>query len=180
MKDQGCTQKKIARIIGFSESTISRELKRYSLDKEYYSRIAQQIANFRRKGANQLRCKIYNRSLHRYILLCLKKDWSPEQIAGRLKLLRPDDSSKNISYETIYQMIYRLFKAKKLTSISFLRRKKVKYRQSRIRRAKNMLNTNKKSIHSRPEEVKRNPSIGHWEGDTIEGKKKFWIYCNSC
>ena len=81
------------------------------------------------------------------------------------------EQSKNISHETIYKVIYGLFKAKKLDSGSFFRRKKVNYRQKRYKRAKSMAEQNKKSIHSRPKEIKINLTLGHWEGDTIEGKK---------
>ena len=42
-----------------------------------------------------------------------------------------------------------------------------------------MAEQNKKSIHSRPKEIKINPTLGHWEGDTIEGKKELWLYRHS-
>ena len=36
----------------------------------------------------------------------LKRRWSPEQIAARLRLEYPDDREMQISHETIYQSLY--------------------------------------------------------------------------
>jgi IS30 family transposase len=33
-------------------------------------------------------------------------DWSPEQIAGRLKAAYPDDESMRVSHETIYRSLF--------------------------------------------------------------------------
>ena len=119
MYDQGTRQKEIAKEIGFSPSTISRKLKRYGSTRNYYASTDQKVANFCKASANQLRRKKYNPILIRYILYSLKKKCSPEQIAGRLKFLYPNDPDKNISHETIYSF----FEEKKLNFTPFLRMK---------------------------------------------------------
>ena len=38
----------------------------------------------------------------------IRVGWSPEQIAGRLERMNPDDPSKQVSHETIYAALYSL------------------------------------------------------------------------
>ena len=170
MKDQGYTQTQIAKELGVSKSTISRELHRLSPE-TYYAKTAQKIADAHRKSANSQRAKRYDRLVKRCVLFYIRKKCSPEQIAGRIKVLRPKDKHFWISHECIYQMIYFLAQEEGYDFRSFLRHKKRNCRRKRVYRAKSHFNEKKKSIHSRPEEIESRESFGHWEGDLIEGKK---------
>ena len=51
--------------------------------------------------------KSSNCKLTEYIENGLNKTWSPEQIAGRLRLEYKDDKSMKIGFKTIYRWIYK-------------------------------------------------------------------------
>ena len=44
--------------------------------------------------------------LRETVVRCLKKKWSPAQIAGRLALENPDDHDQRVSHEAIYRAVY--------------------------------------------------------------------------
>ena len=105
--------------------------------------------------------------LRKYIVRKLKKFWSPEQIAGRLKKSKGETI---ICHETIYAFVYE----RRPDLIKYLRHQKSKYRKKRgsnirIKLAKAM---KIKRIEERPEIVDERQRIGDWEGDTIIGKEK--------
>ena len=105
--------------------------------------------------------------LRKYIVRKLKKFWSPEQIAGRLKKSKGETV---ICHETIYAFVY----DKRPDLIKCLRHQKCKYRKKRgsnirIKLAKAM---KIKRIEERPKIVDERQRIGDWEGDTIVGKEK--------
>ena len=99
-----------------------------------------------------------------YVLQKLGERWSPEQIAGRLKL---DGILPTISHTTIYKYIYSQTdenERKKL--IKQLRRKGKPYRHEK-QTVYNQTNRAKHSIHDRPSEVEGLSRLGDLEGDTI-------------
>jgi len=42
------------------------------------------------------------------VKILIKADWSPAQIAGRLKRMQPDNPTKLVTHETIYAALYAL------------------------------------------------------------------------
>ena len=98
-----------------------------------------------------------------YIKASLEKHWSPEQIAGRLKL---ESRYKYVSHKAIYHYLY-LPDNKEL--IKLLRRKgKPKYTKTNI--GFNKTNRDKNNIANRPEAINNLERYGDLEGDTIFGK----------
>ena len=101
----------------------------------------------------------------------LRLGWSPEQIAGKLKTMHPDDPDRRVSHETIYAHIYAHPRGKLRTDLIALLRKSRKTRRPRARgedrrgTLKNMTN-----IAVRPKDVDSRAIPGHWEGDLIKGK----------
>lgn len=91
-------QKEIAVIIGVHKSTISRELRRNKSQRVYRYKFAHNQALNRRK--EKASCRILH-SDWELIEKLIKKDWSPEQISGRLKRMH----GISISHEWIYQYI---------------------------------------------------------------------------
>jgi len=98
------------------------------------------------------------------------EQWSPEQIARRLREAFPDDESMRISHEAIYQALYvqgRGALRRELTAClrtgRALRkpRRRADGRRERIK--------DKVLISERPAEAEDRAVPGHWEGDLILG-----------
>jgi len=171
LKQAGLSNKEVARELQRNVATIGRELKRnQSVEKKkYLPGNAQELYERRRSAANQQFHKIIPGSkLEKYILQKLKKYWSPEQIAGRIKKKRLFKTT--VVHETIYQYIYHdkpeLKKYLRCTKGKYRRRYGTKIREKQREEAK------KKRIDERPKIVETRQRIGDWEGDTIVGDEK--------
>lgn len=169
LKRVGVLQKDIAKLLNKTPSAISQEIaKNKGGDGKYRARSAKQKTIKRRLLANARFKKLENNPwLVNYIIRKLKLYWSPEQIAGRLKLDYPEDKKRQIRKDTIYKFIY--FERKDL--VKYLRCKKGKYRRrygTRIRE-KEREKAKKKRIDVRPCIVEKRSRVGDWEGDTIVG-----------
>jgi transposase, IS30 family len=118
--------------------------------------------------------KLHNERLHARVEQDLKDNWSPEEIAGRLRQEFPDDGSMQVSHETIYRALFIQGKGtlrKELTSClrtgRALRRprNRVDGRSNPDRRIPDKI-----MISERPAEADDRAVPGHWEGDLILGK----------
>lgn len=102
----------------------------------------------------------------------MQDDWSPEQIAGRLKTNPPPNlKKKKICLETIYQYIYdggTDYGGKPL--YKYLRKKKLFRQKHYSRKPKKIMITDRISIHDRPEEINIKSEYGHWESDSVSCK----------
>lgn len=172
---KGANLREIAKAMGRSVSTVSRELKRNSTSKQEYSAVAAEKKYHERR----LKCRrhklLLNEELHALIKqLFLEQQWSPEQIANRLT---HESSTFRISYATIYRAIY-----DGMFDTSAQRRskgnrgaiRKLRHR-GKTRRRKGTLETRGKivisnRIQERPNEADERQVIGHWEADTVAGK----------
>ena len=100
----------------------------------------------------------------------LKLGYSPEQIAGTLKLIHPQDPTLQVSHETIYTAIYAMPRGELRTEVvGWLRQGHAKRRprtrgEDRRGQIPDMVN-----IRDRPPEVDERLVPGHWEGDLIKG-----------
>lgn len=165
LKRRGLTQLEIARELSKDQSAVSRELKRNcKLGKGYHAGEAKRIVLERREQTHQSRRRIENDPwLRQYIIKKIKKHWSPEQIAGRVRL----DHNVIICHETIYQYVYNQRPDLK----KYLRCQKGKYRRrygTRIRE-KQRAEVKKIRIDKRPDVVEKRERVGDFEGDTIVG-----------
>jgi transposase, IS30 family len=167
----GKTQEQIGIAIGFSKSSVCRDIKlckKNSYSAIEASRISVGNSSNRRSG----KCKnIYQKALGDVVLEKLKLRWSPEQIHLHLRKEYPNNPAMQISMESIYFYIYIHAKPElKKLLINQLRQKRA-YRGN-VRRGADKRSTIKDavSIDERPEEVKGRLIPGHWEGDLIMGK----------
>ena len=107
MKGQSASVRAIARTLGRCCSTVSREVQRNTTEDCVYS--ARRAGDRARelRGMQRRRTKLSTDSvLFDVVRHYLQEGWSPEQIAGTLKRVFADDSSKTVSHETIYNAIY--------------------------------------------------------------------------
>jgi IS30 family transposase len=157
----------IARILGKHQSSVYRELSRNEKSGVYLSHRADSASHERRcKGKN--RPKRNNSKLMEEVESRIRKDHSPEQIAGRLKLDHPEDTSWHISHETIYQHIYaRINDGSDLQA--HLRQSGKKRKKRSAKKDNRGIIPNRVFIDKRPEIVNAKTQVGHWEGDTVEG-----------
>jgi IS30 family transposase len=126
--------REIARRLKRHHSTLAREIKRNSPRYPgfvYWHELAQAKAIERRHLARHHRRRT-NGMLCQYVLNCLKAHWSPQMIAGRLKLSYPHDESMRISPKAIYRWIYLDAKegGQLYTCLTFRHRRRRKQRSS--------------------------------------------------
>lgn len=161
----------IARDLGRSPSTVSRELSRNGGSDHYRASDADQAAWDRAHRPKP--CKLLkHRHLARLVAIRLRQQWSPQQIAGWLKHSYPDDMELHVSHETIYKTLFiqaRGALKKELTE--HLRRTRV-MRRSRHHTQKTDNHgqiSDAVSISERPAAVEDRAVPGHWEGDLLFG-----------
>jgi len=99
------------------------------------------------------------------VIELLKKKFSPEQISAELKL----NSEFEISHETIYKFVIE-DKKKGGSLFKYLRiMPKVRRKRYNSRDSRGIL-PGKRHISTRPAEVEKRASVGHWEADTMVAK----------
>ena len=173
----GHSMRSIAAQLGRAPSTISREIKRNGGQEGYRASQADQSAwdRGRRPKAGKL---AKNRALARIVAGKLQLQWSPEQVAGWLKRTYPDDTSRQVSHETIYRSLFIQARgALKKELVEHLRRSRV-MRRSRHHTQKTDKHgriTDTVSISERPAGVEDRAVPGHWEGDLLFGSKNSQI-----
>jgi len=152
-------------------STISREVNRNGGLKHYRASRADQAAWDRAQRPKS--CKlIIHRALARLVATKLNALWSPEQIAGWLKYMYPDDEHYQVSHETIYKSLFIQARgALKKELLQHLRSKRMMRRSRHASLKGEGLGkiTNTVSLRERPASVEDRAVPGHWEGDLIFG-----------
>ncbi|MGB3185173.1 MAG: IS30 family transposase [Ornithinimicrobium sp.] len=96
----------IARRLGRSPSTISRELARNNDGKGANRATTAHPLAYERASRPKRAKLVTNVALRKWVELDLTKKYSPEQIAGRLREDYPNDPEMWVSTETIYQSLY--------------------------------------------------------------------------
>ncbi len=164
LRRQGLSSATIACILGRHPSTILREIRRNHArsDGRYRAQLADWYARGRRSRSR--RNRRFSAADWARVEALLRKDWSPEQVAGWLRR----QGLLAISHETIYRYIW----ADKhdggtlhghLRGARKKRRKRYGSYESRGRVA------GKRPITTRPVIVEARAQLGHWEADTVLG-----------
>jgi len=163
LKRQGYTKAEMARALGRHPSTIGRELRRNERSGgAYVALVADQMCRARRSRSR--RNRRFTAEDWALVVAHLEEEWSPEQIAGRLKRR----GKLRISHETIYWHIWEDRRGggqlyRHLRGAQKKRRKRYGRYDSRGRLA------GKRPISERPPGAENRSRVGHLEGDTMIG-----------
>lgn len=163
----------IARRINRPASTVTREVQA-NVKRPWCYR-----AEKAQKRTNRLKARGRQKKLDTHLFLKdyvyekLRQEWSPEEIAKRIKLDYPQSNDMRISHETIYQHLYCLPRGELKKELMRGLRQERKLRQPRRyahyrrQRIQDII-----SISERPAEVRDRIVPGHWEGDLLIGKRR--------
>jgi IS30 family transposase len=164
LRRDGLSPAAIARVLGRHRSTISREVRRNGTPRDgcYRPQLAEWYARGRRAHSRRNR-QFSGADLERVRAL-LAEHWSPEQVAGRLRL----EGRLQISHETIYRYIW-ADKAAGGTLYTHLRGARKQRRKRYGRYDSRGRVAGKRPITARPAVVETRTQLGHWEADTVVG-----------
>jgi len=162
LRKGGHSQREIAKLMGRSPSTISRELQRNTGKRGYRPIQADRLALERR---GKPRTQKMTPEIMAHIEKCLQKEWSPEQISGTMERIL----SVRISTERIYQHIWadkeaggELYKRLRIAG----KKKRRKTRGSKDWRGRI---PDRVDIDQRPACVDKKERVGDWEADLVSG-----------
>jgi IS30 family transposase len=176
LKEQRKSLRSIAKKLGRSQSSLTRELKRnIKYGNEYFGNIylpckAQGLAD-KRASKQRYKAPLKEPLIFLYVRKHLRPPdgWTPEQIAGRLPI---DHPGYTIDDETIYRYIYRRSsKRYKLWQCLPNARKKRMHKGGRTVKRDGKI-PGVITIDLRPNAVNERQELGHWETDNIIGKAK--------
>ena len=156
----------LGRRLGRSAVSISREIHRNSGRRGYRPKQAHALAQHRarRAGPRRFTLEVRVNAEKR-----LREGWTPEIISGRARL----EGRAWVCKETIYKHVYADAKAggnlwEHLPRSGRKRKRRCPRKEDRGRGRI----PNQRRIDTRPAEVETRKTVGHWEGDLINGASK--------
>ena len=165
LKKSGLSVRGVARALEVSASTVSRELRRNRGRRGYRMRQAQRMARSRRRLASSRPRKL-TAALWGRIEGCLGWQWSPQQIAGRIRL----EGGVSVGKTWIYRQVW-MDRAAGGTLYRHLRRRgKKANRRGRCGAGRGLI-PGRVDIVERPAVVELKRRVGDWELDTIIGAR---------
>jgi IS30 family transposase len=171
LRESGLGVRAVAARMRRSPSTICRELARNAAPGGGY----QPERAHRRAWERQRRPKPSklsgNPALREEVQQLLDRRYSPEQAAGRLRVLHPGDPAMRVSHETIYQSIYVYPRGELRRELRACLRSGRAVRRPRGRREMRGQIIGAVPIGQRPPEAEGRLVPGHHEGDLILGSK---------
>ncbi len=162
----GWSRCKIASRLGRHHSTVSREIERNSGKRGYRHKQAEEFAERRRSKASSVPRKMTKKLWAVVIDLLVLHHWSPEQIAGRLRL----EGVVSVSAKWIYNYIWADRAAGGTLFRNLRRRGKKPCRRGRDGSGRGVI-PGRADISERPGEVEEKSRVGDWEADTIIGSR---------
>ena len=169
--DAGLKQVEIARRVGRSPSTISREIRRHrSPGGDYSALVADSRALGRAMRPKEF--KLADPVLGAQVTQWMDQGWSPGLIASILRRDNPEDRSRWVSHETIYQSLYVQARGSLRADLhqQLSTRRGTRKSRERVGAGKGgWAFKDALKISQRPPEVADRAVPGHWEGDLIVG-----------
>lgn len=159
------SRRKIAKEIGRSTSTITREFKRGVTQKDQYFAVTTQLKVDSKKRNARRKRKTDNPVIQKYIIDKIKPPflWSPEIISVKIK----EDLGISVGKDSIYTFIYK--DKPELTRYLF-RRHPGKKTRNKAKKTDRTLIPNRTGIEKRPDKANNREEFGHFEADTIVSK----------
>jgi IS30 family transposase len=162
--------RQIAREIGRSPSTVSREIRRNLGSQGYRAKRADRLAWERALRPKPCRLALH-RELRWRVAQKLAVQWSPQQISSWLRQQFPSNQDMQISHEAIYRSLF-------VQTRGVLKKELAAHLRTRrhMRHAKGGNSGHSQgqipdmvSIRERPAEAEDRAVPGHWEGDLVTG-----------
>jgi IS30 family transposase len=168
LKMMGKSFREIGRKMRRSHTTLSREWRRNA---PYYQKYIPCKAHTKAKnrGSKQrIRAPLKSPTIYLYVRTTLRQGWSPETIAGRLRI---DHPGQKVHHETIYRYIYRrdMRRHRLWEHLTIGRKRRMKKLGRKKRKHSKIVDAVR--IDKRPKLVERRNRVGHWETDNMEGPK---------
>ena len=165
---KGYSQRSIAKVLGRSQSNISREITNNNVHGIYNAKKAKQKAYVKRKYSKYQGMKIQeHKELRWFIIKQLQQYWTPEMIAGYLQ--HEQDSLPTVCTKGIYKWLYSAYGQK---YCYLLPKQRVKPKKRRKKKTKREMIPNRIGIEQRPVAANLRLHIGHLETDTMVSGKK--------
>ena len=156
-------QNEISWRLGKTSGSISREIKRNTGLRGYRPKQAQEKAQAQAKRPGPRR---FTEQVRADAETQLKAGWAPESICGRARL----EGRPHVCKETIYKHVYADAKAGGTLWTHLPRAKRKRHRRCPRKDGHNRGRIpNQRMIATRPVEVETRKTVGHWEGDLING-----------
>lgn len=163
--EKGYKQRPIARVLGRSPNTVSYEIRTNSTLGVYDPRKADAKARVRKHYRKLEWSKINeNPALMQFVVEKLEAHWNPDEIAGYLKRTK---EAPYVSKTAIYEWL-RTSRGERYCEHLYSKRKRVKKRKPKT---KKVLIPNRVGIACRSVGADNRTRGGHWERDTVVGRK---------
>ena len=158
---KGYSLRSIAEVLGRNPASVSREVKNNGTKGQYDSEKANDKSRTRRLYSKYQGMKIReNQEIEKYIHEKMILGWSPERIAGRIKL----ESGQSVSFKAIYKYVY-------CHPVGYSLAKYLKYRgRKRKKKAESKwgeIIKNRVFIDRRPKIINSRFRFGDFETDTM-------------
>ena len=167
----GLSQRQIAKRIGRSPSTVTREIAKNGGVSQYRAGEADERAWDRARRPKK--CLLAtNRKLRAVVARKLHVQWSPQQISGWLKTSFPKNPDLHISHEAIYRTLFVQTRGALKKELQYHLRSGRVMRHARTATRKGQTRyqiVDAVSISERPPEIEDRSVPGHWEGDLLCG-----------
>lgn len=148
------SMRSIARRLGRNVSVIAREIKANSTEDGRYQAYWAQQRSQRRRRQSRHRERIADIAVRGYVREKLQEGWSPEQIAGRIRLDMP---GKQVSHETIYEFVFK----NERELVQYLQCGRKRRRKRKYTRAKRAMIAHRTGIEARPACANTRQQPGH-------------------
>lgn len=165
-RQDGLNQQEIADLLGRDKGSISREIARNTGQRGYRPKQAHERAqaHAKRPGPRRFTDEVQADAEAR-----LKTGWTPEMIGERARL----EGRPWVCKETIYKHVYADAKAGGTLWKNLPRAKRKRWRRCPRQEGRGRGRIpNQRMIDTRPAEVETRQSVGHWEGDLVNGARE--------